>query len=160
MPTIAVYALIVALLFGGGYGTCWKTMTLEVARLNAQITASNESAKRILQESIASTKKKEAEDLIKNKQREEEYAKNIKVINDNAANLSNVRMRIRTVHTNCSDRVSESTDRGVSEGEADFTELPGDLRELLLTKSKECDKVAVYAQKSYQKFMNNCGIKQ
>lgn len=160
MPVIAIYTLIAAVVFGSGYGTCWKVMNQQVATLNAQIEVSNADAKRRLLESVAATEKAEGEAALANIQLEHEHTKAMQLVSDTNASLANVRMRIRTVHTNCSGAVPKSTDTGVPTDTTDTTELPEDFTRLLRNKAVECDKVAVYAEAAYQKLAANCGITQ
>jgi hypothetical protein len=160
MPVIAIYALIAAIVFGSGYGTCWKVMNQQVATLNAQIEVSNADAKRRLLESVAATEKAERDAAEANVQLENEHAKNMQLVSDNSTALSNVRMRIKTVHTNCSSPVPEGTSTGVPTDTTDTTELPEDFEGLLRQKSAECDKVAVYANEAYKFVSNHCEVRQ
>jgi hypothetical protein len=157
MPVILIYALIAAGIFGSGYGTCWKVMNKEVATLTAQIEVSNEQARTKLLESIAEKEKAESNAVLLNKQLGEEYAKNMQAVNDNAANLANMRMRVRTVHKDCENGVSGNTSTGISKEETNTTELPGDMAELLRQSIKRADEVAVYANKAYEWAETKCG---
>ena len=160
MPVIAIYALIAAAIFTSGYGTCWKVMTHQVAVLNAQIEVSNADAERRLLESVAATEKAEKDRAAANVLLEDERTKALQLVSDNNASLANVRMRIRTVHTNCSNQVPKEASAGVPDEATDTTELPEDLVGILRRKAKECDEVAVFAQEAFKYINDDLGITQ
>jgi hypothetical protein len=157
MPVIAIYALIAAAIFTSGYGTCWKVMNQQVATLNAQIEVSNADAERRLLESVAATEKAERDAAEANVQLEHEHATNMQLVSDNSTALSTVRMRIKTVHTDCSGAVPKGTSTSVPTDTTDTTELPEDLAGILREKPVECDKVAVYANEAYKFVKTKCG---
>ena len=160
MPVIAIYALIAATLFGSGYGTCWKVMTRQIAVLNAQIEASNADAKRRLLESVTATETAERKAAEIVQQLENEYVKNIELNSVVGRSLDAVRMRVKTVHTNCPGAVSKSDSSGTPTGATDLTELPADFEKLLRTEGLRADNLAVYADECYKFVNNQCGIKQ
>ena len=145
MPIIAIYALIAAALFGGGYGACWSRMTGEIAALNAQITLSNEDAKRKLLESITSTERAEQAQRDTNAQLEAEHVKNVDISNHLSDSLAATRMYIPTKHSYCSRAVSKIA--GAAEPVIDATdriELPTDFAELLRSETKRADSLRNY----------------
>ena len=160
MPIIAIYALIAVTLFGSGYGTCWKVMTRQVAALKAQIEVSNADAKRRLLESVTATETAERKAAEIVQQLENEYVKNIELNSVVGRSLDAVRMRVKTVHTNCPDAVSKSDSSGTPTGATDLTELPEDFKRLLRVEGLRSDDLAVYANECYEFVNNQCGIKQ
>ena len=154
MPVIAIYALIATVLFGSGYGTCWKVMNQQVATLHAQIQVSNEEARRVLLERTAAVEQAEADRAASNQQLENEREKNIQLVNTTATDLSNVRMRVRTSNKNCSSPLRKETSTPVVDEGTSTTELPEDFAELLRRKAKECDEVGIYAIEAF-KYLNN-----
>ena len=160
MPIIALYALLAATLFGSGYGTCWKVMTRQVATLNAQIEVSNADAKRRLLESVTATEVAERKAAETAQQLETEYVKNIELNRVVGRSLDAVRMRVKTVRTNCSNTLSKSDNSGTPTGATDLTELPADFTKLLRDESLRADNLAVYADECYKFVNNQCGIKQ
>ena len=160
MPVIAIYALIAATLFGSGYGTCWKVMNQQVANLNAQIEASNADAKRRLLESVTATETAERNAAETAKQLEDETHKNIELNADLARRLATVRMRVKTVHTNCSNALPKSSSPSTPTDETDSADLPAEFAGLLRNESLRADNLAVYADECYHFVNNQCGIKQ
>lgn len=160
MPVIAIYALIAATLFGSGYGTCWKVMNQQVANLNAQIEASNADAKRRLLESTTATETAERNAAETAKQLEDEALKNIELNANVGRRLAAVRMRVKTVHTNCSGTVPKGSNPGTPTDATDSADLPEDFAGLLRGESLRADNLAVYASECYQFVNNQCGIKQ
>jgi len=160
MPIIALYALLAATLFGSGYGTCWKVMTRQVAALNAQIEVSNADAKRRLLESTKEIEAAERTAAETAKQLEDETHKNIELNADIANRLAAVRMRVKTVHTNCSGTVPKGGSPGAPTDATDLTELPEEFAGLLRAESLRADNLAVYADECYHFVNNQCGIKQ
>jgi len=160
MPVIAIYALIAATLFGSGYGTCWKVMTRQIAVLNAQIEASNADAKRRLLESTVATETAELKAAETAKQLEDEALKNIELNADVGRRLAAVRMRVKTVHTNCSGTLPKSSSPSTPTDATDLTELPEEFAGLLRNESLRADNLAVYADECYHFVNNQCGIKQ
>ena len=160
MPIIALYALLAATLFGSGYGTCWKVMTRQVATLNAQIEVSNADAKRRLLESTTATETAERNAAETAQQLETEYVKNIELNRVVGRSLDAVRMRVKTVRTNCSNTLSKSDNSGTPTGATDTAELPADFEKLLRDESLRADNLAVYADECYHFVNNQCGIKQ
>jgi len=160
MPIIALYALLAATLFGSGYGTCWKVMTRQVAVLNAQIEVSNADAKRRLLESTTATEEAERKAAETAQQLEDEYIKNIELNADIARSLATVRMRVKTVNTNCRGTVPKSSSPGTPTDATDTAELPEDFERLLRAEGLRADNLAVYADECYHFVNNQCGIKQ
>ena len=160
MPIIAIYAIIAVTLFGSGYGTCWRVMTRQVAALNAQIEVSNADAKRRLLESTTATEEAERKAAETAQQLEDEYIKNIELNADIARSLATVRMRVKTVNTNCRDTVPKGGSPGTPTDATDTAELPADFERLLRTEGLRADNLAVYADECYRFVNNQCGIKQ
>ena len=160
MPIIAIYALIAATLFGSGYGTCWRVMTRQVAALNAQIEVSNADAKRRLLESVTATENAERKASETAQQLENEYVKNIELNRVVGHSLDVVRMRVKTVHTNCTNTLPKSDSAGTLEETTDTSELPKDFERLLRSEGLRSDDLAVYANECYEFVNNQCGIKQ
>jgi hypothetical protein len=112
MPIIAIYALIAAALFGGGYGSCWSHMTKQVSALNAQIQLSNEDAKRKLLDAITQAERAEQDAAIANTSLETEHEKNVDINTHLSDSLAATRMYIYAKHTNS----GCPTSKGVSAG--------------------------------------------
>ena len=160
MPIIAIYAIVAVALFGSGYGTCWKVMTRQVAALNAQIEVSNADAKRRLLESTTATEEAERKAAETAQQLETEYVKNIELNRVVGHSLDAVRMRVKTVHTNCANALPKSSDTGTPTDATDTAELPADFERLLRAEGLRADNLAVYADECYHFVNNQCGIKQ
>ena len=94
------------------------------------------------------------------KQLEDEALKNIELNADVARRLAAVRMRVKTVHTNCSGTLPKSSGPGTPTDATDLTELPEEFAGLLRNESLRADNLAVYADECYHFVNNQCGIKQ
>ena len=135
-------------------------MNQQVANLNAQIEASNADAKRRLLESVTATETAELKAAETAKQLEDEALKNIELNSDLARSLATVRMRVKTVNTNCRGTVPKGSSPGIPTDATDFTDLPEDFAELLRAEGLRADNLAVYASECYQFVNQQCGIKQ
>ena len=135
-------------------------MTRQVAALNSQIEVSNADAKRRLLESVTATETAERKAAEIVQQLENEYVKNIELNRVVGHSLDAVRMRVKTVRTNCSNTLSKSDSSGTPTGATDLTELPTDFEKLLRTEGLRADNLAVYADECYRFVNNQCGIKQ
>ena len=160
MPRIAIYAIIVSVIFGSGYGACWKRMTGQVATLNAQIEVSNADAKRRLLESVAATEKAEHEATIAAVQLETEHDKNLQLNSVINSSLATVRMRVRTVYPDCRGSLSKGSNTKVADSATGTADLPEDFARLLRAEALRADNLAVYANEAYKFVKSNCGINQ
>jgi len=135
-------------------------MNQQVANLNAQIEASNADAKRRLLESVTATETAELKAAETAKQLEDEALKNIELNSDLARSLATVRMRVKTVNTNCRGTVPKSSSASAPTDATDSADLPEDFTGLLRAESLRADNLAVYASECYYFVNQQCGIKQ
>ena len=159
MTNITLYSLFVLSLFGAGFVTSYQLYHSQVTALELQIKVSNEEAQHLLVDATEKVEAANAAALVTNTHLEIEYDKNIKLNNDLSNSLTNVRMRVTTKHSNCSNPLPASTGSIAIAGSTNTTELPEDFERLLRSETLRADNLAVYANEAFNFIKANCGIK-